>query len=115
MSAWNLFDFVLLLLSVFGIVMEFVASGADDGNNASKEARIFRLNRLFRVLRILRLFRLFKFWAVLKAKFRNEDISFQLAEHLTSITICRAFVRAHTEAQKLLVRYFGEGGMPATV
>lgn len=86
----------------------------DSGNNASSEARIFRLNRLFRVLRILRLFRLLKFAKVLLAKFRHENISFQLAEHMKSITILRAFICAHVQSQIELARYFGEGGKVST-
>jgi len=109
-DSWNLFDFFLLVLSLFGIIMEFVASGADDGQNASKEARLFRLNRLFRVLRILRLIRLFRFIAILKAMWAKEDISFQLREHMKTITICRAFVKAHTQAQEELIRFFGKEG-----
>jgi len=114
-DGWNMFDFFLLLLSVFGLVMEFATAGLDSGNDASNEARLFRLNRLFRVLRVLRLFRLFKFFLVLKAKFQNETISFQLAERMKSITILRAFARAHANSQLELVRYFGNNGKPESV
>jgi len=97
-------------------VMEFAAKDMmDSGNDASGEARIFRLNRLFRVLRILRLFRLLKFFKILLAKFRHENISFQLAEHMKSITILRAFICAHVQSQIELAMYFGEGGKCATV
>jgi ABC-type multidrug transport system fused ATPase/permease subunit len=110
LDSWNIFDFLLLLLSLFGIIMEFVASGADDGNNVSKEARLFRLNRMFRILRVLRLFRLFKIFALLKARLQREDISFQLAEHLKTISLCRAFAKAHINSQAQMILYLGENG-----
>jgi len=111
---WNIFDFLLIVLSIFGIVMELVQKedGQDEfeQSDVSTEARLFRLNRLFRVLRVLRLFRLAKFAAVFQAKLQHKDISFQLAEYMKTITVCRAFAIAHTRAQKDLARFFGKDG-----
>jgi len=107
-DSWNLFDFIILDLSLVSLVMEFLASGPDQ--DVSNEARIFRLNRLFRVLRILRLFRLFKFFLILRTKFTKEDISLQLAEHLRTITACRAFIKAHVASQLRMAELFGHAG-----
>jgi len=119
LDSWNLFDFFLLLISYFGLIMELIAGSANekdgDGGDVSNEARIFRFNRLFRVLRVLRLFRLFKFSKILMAKLSSNPVSFTLAEHLKTITICRAFVRAHLHSQQELLKFFGTDGQPSCV
>jgi len=113
LDAWNVFDFLLVGLSVFGVVMELLdtsSSGDAPVDDVSNEARLFRMNRLFRVLRIFRLFRLFKFAQFFQSKLKNEDLSFELAEYLKTITVCRAFAIAHTRAQSDLAKFFGENG-----
>jgi hypothetical protein len=108
-DAWNLFDFSILCLSLFGIVVEFVIASESDAD-VHKEARIFRLNRVFRVLRIFRTVRLFRFFNTLRAKLLHKDFSLQLAEHVRTITACRAFIIAHCKAQSQLAVYFGDKG-----
>jgi sodium/hydrogen exchanger 10/11 len=111
MDGWNWFDFILLALTYFGLIMELMAKEeGGGGNDVSNEARIFRLNRLFRVLRILRLFRMIKFVKLLAHKLNSGDISLELGEHMRTIVILRSFVRAHTESQKKLARLFGDRG-----
>lgn len=102
--AWNWFDFILLGLGMVGLVADAMAV------DVSSESRIFRFNRVFRVLRILRIFRLLKLYKVLLSKYSGKDISLKLAEHLQTITVSRAFVRAHVGAQEAFTKFFvGEG------
>jgi len=117
LDSWNIFDFLLLLLSYFGLIMEVIAGSKNDsgGSDVSNEARIFRFNRLFRVLRVLRLFRLFKFMKQLIAKMQSDEISLILEEHVRTITITRAFINAHLRSQKDLLKYFGNAGQPSCV
>lgn len=102
---WKLFDFVILIISLFGLAMELLASQfeLDMGN----EMRMMRLNRVFRVLRILRVFRLFNFFNILKAHFQHEDLSLQLAERLRTIMAFRAFIKAHIHSQIQFAELFG--------
>mmetsp|Transcript_125543 Transcript_125543/g.198962 ORF Transcript_125543/g.198962 Transcript_125543/m.198962 type:complete len:810 (-) Transcript_125543:73-2502(-) len=110
MDAWNIFDFGILCLSVFGVIIEIAAVNQKTGAEVHKEARIFRLNRVFRILRIFRTFRLFKFFLVLRAKLLHKDFSLRLAEHLRTITACRAFIHAHIQSQIQMTVFFGEKG-----
>mmetsp|Transcript_104092 Transcript_104092/g.233682 ORF Transcript_104092/g.233682 Transcript_104092/m.233682 type:complete len:264 (-) Transcript_104092:42-833(-) len=75
---------------------------------------MFRINRVFRVLRIIRIFRLLNFARVLYAKFMKKEFCLELAEQLQSITVLKAFVKAHMHGQEKLLEYFGKDGKPST-
>jgi NhaP-type Na+/H+ or K+/H+ antiporter len=110
-DSWNLFDFGILCTSLVGLVIDMLPqSDSANDEDISNEARMFRLNRVFRIVRILRVIRLFNFFRKLLAKLRSRDISLQLAEHLRTITACRAFARAHVSAQCRLLELFGRDG-----
>eukprot|EP00421_Protoceratium_reticulatum_P023442 CAMPEP_0168377686 /NCGR_PEP_ID=MMETSP0228-20121227/10952_1 /TAXON_ID=133427 /ORGANISM="Protoceratium reticulatum, Strain CCCM 535 (=CCMP 1889)" /LENGTH=1210 /DNA_ID=CAMNT_0008390687 /DNA_START=59 /DNA_END=3691 /DNA_ORIENTATION=+ len=114
-SGWNIFDFVLVVLGIVGIVLEGILQGmtADDGGAVSTEARLFRVNRVFRVLRIMRLVRLVNFVRRMHAALFQRDYSLELSEHLQSINVLSAFVKGHARAQEKLLDYFGCDGKPA--
>lgn len=108
---WNIFDLVLVVLGLFGLVIEIIVKGSDvKGNDLSGEARLLRMNRVFRVLRIIRIFRLAKFIRILRARLAHKDLSLELAEHLQTITVLRAFVRAHAKSQVALLNFIGTDG-----
>jgi len=110
-SGWNLFDFALVVVGLFGLAIEVVAITDDEGSeDMSSEARLLRVNRVFRVLRIIRIFRLAKFIKILKARLSKKDINLELAEQLQTITVLRAFVRAHATSQESLLNYIGCNG-----
>jgi len=116
-EGWNLFDFVLVIIGLVGLILEGIwqeMSGGDGENDMSQEARLFRVNRVFRVLRIVRIFRLVNFARALHAKLLKKDFSLELAEHLQSITVLRSFVKAHMAAQARLLEYFGCQGKADT-
>jgi len=108
-SGWNLFDFSLVVLGWVGLAMEVVvlSSQGVSSENLALEARLLRVNRVFRVLRIIRIFRLAKFIKLLRARLAKRDLSLQLAEHLQTITVLRAFVKAHIKSQEALRNYMG--------
>lgn len=108
-DGWNIFDFVLVLVGLAGVVLEFIMN-EDNDNDISTKHSLFRINRVFRVLRIIRVLRLFKFFQLLKAKLARKSISLELAEHLQLITVFRAFTKAHAKAEEELIRFLGNNG-----
>jgi hypothetical protein len=99
----NIFDFVLVLLGWGGVIVTIVDNSEGVG---STEARLLRISRIFRVLRFLRVFRLFH------AKLNSEkEISMTLAQHMKRMTILISYSKAHLNAQRQLVKYFGGNGM----
>jgi hypothetical protein len=105
-DGWNCFDFLLVLLGIFGIVVSAMAIGPGDGVSVSNEARIVRLARVMRVFRLLRLFRLVRFIMILKAKLNAEEMSFEVAEHMHKMTMLTCFIRGHLTAQKEFFTFF---------
>eukprot|EP00747_Dinoflagellata_sp_TGD_P047017 gnl/TRDRNA2_/TRDRNA2_144761_c0_seq1.p1 gnl/TRDRNA2_/TRDRNA2_144761_c0~~gnl/TRDRNA2_/TRDRNA2_144761_c0_seq1.p1 ORF type:complete len:862 (+),score=127.29 gnl/TRDRNA2_/TRDRNA2_144761_c0_seq1:247-2586(+) len=111
-SFWNIFDFVLLLLGLTSLLLEFLLVELQDNLKSesvadSNNARLVRLSRIFRVLRIIRLVRLFRFTQMVYKIFSSTSVSLELAEHLQPIVILTAFAKAHTSAQKELERFLG--------
>jgi len=102
-DSWNLFDFLIVSVSIVGVMTELLATSGDFSN----EARIIRINRVFRVLRLMRLFRLFKLLPGIKAKLMKEDLSVQLGENMKAIVMARAFVIAHVHSQHKMTEFFG--------
>lgn len=103
-DASNVFDFVLVILGVVGLIVSSMSQGQNTGMGSS-EARIIRVARVFRILRFLRIFRLFH------AKLSTDaEISLHVANHIQRMTTTRTFVTAHLLAQVQLVKYFGGNG-----
>eukprot|EP00929_Paragymnodinium_shiwhaense_P020966 TRINITY_DN13808_c0_g1_i2.p1 TRINITY_DN13808_c0_g1~~TRINITY_DN13808_c0_g1_i2.p1 ORF type:complete len:1336 (-),score=303.89 TRINITY_DN13808_c0_g1_i2:192-4199(-) len=115
-DGWNVFDFILVVLGLVGLVFEGMAHGSSSSTQASvsSEARLLRFNRVFRVLRICRVFRLVRFVSILLMRLATKDFNAELAEHLHSVTVLRAFVRAHVAAQQQLLTYLGFDGEVST-
>jgi len=98
LSAWNCFDFLLVVLGVGGLIIDTQVTAAAD------TARILRISRIFRVLRFLRIFRIFH------AKMSNDkDVSEDTAKHMQRLTMLVSFIHAHINAEILMVKYFGGG------
>jgi len=97
------------VLGIAGFAIEMIAGSEEGAETASEEARLFRLNRVFRILRILRLFRLFHLLQIVRAKLANENLSLQLAEHLKTLLLCRAFISAHVSSQIDMQKFFSSG------
>jgi len=106
MDAWNLFDFLLVISGIFGVIVELVWKSSDAA--VSSEARVFRINRLFWALRLMRVFRLVQLLEVLRARWNGLEVSLHLARNMRSITILTAFARAHHKAEKGLEKFFGD-------
>jgi sodium/hydrogen exchanger 10/11 len=110
-DAWNRFDFFLVVLGNFGLVMSFITFGEDNQESttsqseASDKARVIRVARVLRTLRFLRVFRLFH--AKLSA---DRYVSVELANHLQKIQTLVCFAQSHLQAEKDLVKYFGCNG-----
>merc|ERR1719329_1330526 len=100
-DASNVFDFVLVVLGVVGVIISSSAQGQNTGMGSS-EARIIRVARVFRILRFLRIFH---------AKLSTDaEISMNVASHIQRMTTMRTFVTAHLLSQMQLVKYFGGNG-----
>jgi len=102
-DAWNRFDFALVIVGIFGLVMNILTQGG--GAELAGQTRIMRLARVLRTMRFLRVFRLFH-----ASLSRDKFVSLDLAKHLKKITTMSCFVLAHVMAQNDLVRYFGGNG-----
>jgi len=100
-SNWNRFDFALVWIGVFGLVMSI----ATYGEAPNKSGKIIRVARVLRTLRFLRIFRLMH--ARMSA---DKFVSQELARHMKKVTILDCFVRAHVRAQLDLIKYFGGNG-----
>jgi sodium/hydrogen exchanger 10/11 len=94
----NIFDFFLVVVGTAGCVVELATMGEGSDLGAS-EARTLRVVRVFRVLRFLRLFRLLR-------KDWMDFISAEVMSYMKTIRVFTGFVRAHTAAQALLMKYF---------
>jgi len=104
-DSWNIFDFILVVLGISGLVINTVVTGMGD-TNVSNEARIVRIARVFRVFRLLRLFRLIRYFEVLKSKLTREEYSPEVAEHMQKMTILTCYIRAHLLAQNEFFHFF---------
>lgn len=71
---WNLFDFLLVMLSVVDVLATALVAGSDGGGNISF-MRIFRLLKLAKILRTLRVMRVFRELAQILESFKNCAIS----------------------------------------
>jgi len=98
-SASNVFDFVLVLLGIFGVTMSLIESSK---SSLWSEARLIRMAKVFRVLRFLRIFRLFH--AKLSV---DKYVSHDVAKHMHRITVLVCFTNAHLVSQVALLNYFG--------
>lgn len=105
-SSWNVFDFVLVLLGVMGLLVN-VMSQEQGKQGMEMTAGIGRAARAFRVMRLIRLVRIVKFLQVLREKFHQDEASQELRMHLQTIGILTCFIRAHVESQQNLLLYFG--------
>jgi sodium/hydrogen exchanger 10/11 len=101
-DSWNKFDFCLVIVGVFGVVMNVMTQG---GSNFAGTSRVMRLARVLRTMRFLRVFRLFH--AKLSA---DKFVSLDLAKHMKKITTMNNFITAHLMAQTELMKYFGGNG-----
>jgi NhaP-type Na+/H+ or K+/H+ antiporter len=106
---WNRFDFFLVWVGIFGLVMSIATHGEDSAEVAGK-TRIIRVARVLRTLRFLRIFRLFH--ARMSA---DKYVSMELARHMKKVVTLDCFIRAHVMAQQGLVYYFGGNGLIDTV
>jgi hypothetical protein len=94
----NIFDFFLVIVGTLGCLVE-VATAGEGSDLGASEARTLRIVRVFRVLRFLRVFRLVnKDWM--------DFISPEVVSYMKTIRVFTSFVRAHSNAQVLLMKYF---------
>jgi len=100
-SGPNIFDFVLVLLGIFGLIMSIVEYAAG-GDSVEDLTGVIRISRVFRVLRFLRVFRLFH--AKLSA---DKEVSVELAQHMLRLSCYMSYIGAHLSSQVSLVKYFG--------
>lgn len=104
-TAWNIFDFVLVSLGWFGIVVEAAYGGSQGGGAIpDSEARLLRLTRVFKVARLLRLFRLVNLFFALLVKLDSHEFSTYQGIHLKKYTALTSFMKAHMQAQRDFVK-----------
>lgn len=103
-DGWNRFDFILVVLGIFGLVTSLVTRGGSSDSIAG-QSRIIRVARVLRTLRFLRIFRLFH--ARLS---QDKFVSEELAEIMKKVITLNAFIRGHLTAQCDLMKYFGGNG-----
>lgn len=102
-DAWNRFDFFLVIVGVFGLVMSLMTRGG--GAELAGQTRVLRLARVLRTMRFLRVFRLFN------ARLHSDKfVSLELAKLMKKITTMSCFIEAHFMAQNDLIKYFGGNG-----
>lgn len=113
-SAWNVFDFVLVILGIVGCIFSLMVHYNTDSDDSSKlptsQARMVRVAQVFRMMRIVRLFRLYRFWVQLTSKLTTKQYSLKIAEHTQKAAILKCFSKAHMGAQQKLVRFFCSAG-----
>merc|ERR1712194_984067 len=66
-----------------------------------------RIARVFRALRLMRLFRLLRFFQMVAAMILKQEMSLEIQDKMQKIMLLTAFVRAHINAQREMVKYFG--------
>jgi len=112
-SAWNLFDFFLVVFGLVGCSFSIMVAGLNDrseGNDVpSSEANLIRTAQVFRMMRLVRVFRLYRYWMKLQMLFSRKLVSLEVAEHMVKASVLNSFVRAHMHAQTKLVKFFGKG------
>jgi hypothetical protein len=112
----NCFDVILIIMGVCGVVLtNMVEADVDSGDSAmtaeessdlGSKGRLLRIARVFRVLRLVRVVRLYRLYMAVRAVFKHQNLSLELADHLHFIAVLTGFVRAHVGAQKALVKFF---------
>lgn len=103
----NSFDFFLVLLGIFGVILAVLALAEDSDpcDTSGNETRLVRFARVFRVLRFLRVFRL------LNAQVhKDKDVSVRLSSRMKTMTIFMYFIIAQLVSQTELLKYFGGNG-----
>jgi len=103
-DGWNRFDFILVVLGVFGLITSVVTRGGG-ADSIAGQSRIIRVARVLRTLRFLRIFRLFH--ARLS---QDKFVSEELAEIMKKVITLNAFIRGHLTAQNDLIKFFGGAG-----
>jgi hypothetical protein len=105
LSAWNLFDFFLVITGVFGCIVDLMAesNGGETTTATGSEARLIRMTRVFKVARLLRLIRLFNLGRLLIAKLEKQELNLQNGEHLKKYSALTAYTKAHLHAQRDLL------------
>eukprot|EP01135_Chromosphaera_perkinsii_P010654 Nk52_evm54s2192 gene=Nk52_evmTU54s2192 len=92
-SWWNIFDFVILLVSIMDVILDFVVTSTSFSPSILRLARIFRVFRVGRVLRLVRaMFPLMRDWV-------NEKINEKL---FFGFDVGIAYVVAQEEVEKLM-------------
>lgn len=117
-TAWNVFDFFLVILGTIGTVVSIVVQNLPEGSETlqgGSEAQLVRAAQIFRMMRIARLFRLLRFWQVVKAKVLRTHVYLEVAEHMQKTAILTSFIKAHIQSMELMVKYFGRRGEVDTV
>mmetsp|Transcript_13270 Transcript_13270/g.31049 ORF Transcript_13270/g.31049 Transcript_13270/m.31049 type:complete len:1203 (-) Transcript_13270:191-3799(-) len=104
-SSASVFDFVLVVLGLFGLVVSVLEHSSGETSEVADLAGVMRISRVFRVLRFLRIFRLFH--ARLSA---DKAVSVELANHMLRIDTLSSFIAAHLSSQQALIKYFGGNG-----
>lgn len=102
-DTWNLFDFFLVIMGIFGFIVSLSTHGGEA--ELAGQTRIIRLARVLRALRFLRIFRLFN--AYLSS---DKHVSKTLSQHMKRVMCLRAFCAGHISAESDLITYFGGNG-----
>jgi len=103
-DTWNLFDFFLVVIGIFGLIVSIVSDGSGEAELAG-QTRVIRLARVLRALRFLRMFRLLNAWAS-----ADKHVSKTLAQQLKQLICLSSFCEAHLLAQQDLIKFFGGNG-----
>jgi len=117
---WGLFDFTLIVLGVFGLILttfveadleaEAAVKNAEESSDLGNQGRLLRIARVFRVLRLVRVVQLYRLYLAVRSVLKHQNLSLELADHLHFIAVLTGFVRAHVGAQKDLVKFFCRDG-----
>jgi len=71
---WNIFDFMLVLLSIQDLLVFYILTSSDSGGNLAF-MRIFRLFKLAKILRTMRIVRMFRELSMILESFQRSLIS----------------------------------------
>lgn len=106
LSSWNMFDFLLVVLGIFGLVVRFMVEGE---NSFAQQAYISRSAKIFRILRAMRLVRLVRVARVVFMKITGRDLALEVAQHMKRFSMLYSFIQANFAAQNTLIGYCGKG------
>lgn len=105
-NAWNLFDFMLVLLGLVSVLVAILYFGHTENLGAKTQGA--RLVQVFKKMRFVRIVRLYHIITVV-LRVRQTGVEEKTrAAHIAVCDMLVAFIGAHITAQNKLVEYFGQ-------